>query len=674
MEGVIEKDAPVGTDRPQNGQPQSPDFTAEHGPPLHPLPQVGERSINEKDCAVIAFVSPDVKGFQAIIKHRFSDFNVFEISADDTVVHLRSLEIPVEKKPDVVKEDFSKYTDLSADERVLFTALTWTRIVHLAKKYSGSGEKHSEAESVNIDVTGKDKEERKRIHDLIRTHFPHLSSDTRAKDDGGTQKSLLSVCYRTKKQRSEWPKDRPKYLQFTLYKEDMDQHLILSLLGRQLYSMKEKFSFAGTKDKRSRSSQKVTVPWVTPAKLTDAMSKIRIRGPGKVVLGDFQYVPAPLTLGKSNGNRFSIVLRNVVESDEVMDSALNGLREKGFVNYFGLQRFGTTAVKTSEIGLALIKQQWQKAVEMIMMPRSNERFFMKNAREFWWQYRDAERTLRMLGRKNEGLTEARLLFGLKVCGKNDLVGALNLVQKNVRLMYLHAYQSHVFNRVVSARVEKHGLNVLVGDLFVPSEIDADQTLVEETDPEAKIESNLPAVQKVSQETVDKVSIYDVVLPLPGHQICYPENDMKSLYEEVLAEDDLDLDSFKSPVPVYSLGGNYRHMLGKVADMHWSTVTYSDPDQDLVASDLDRVQGRTEVVLGEEAGQYKGVIVDFSLKSSQYATMALREALKVDTGRDSQSAMTEAHRAEFSRKRENETEQDEENSCKKAKSEANQERP
>ena len=36
----------------------------------------------------------------------------------------------------------------------------------------------------------------------------------------------------------------------------------------------------------------------------------------------------------------------------------DGLRETGFVNYFGLQRFGTSSVKTSDVGLDLIRQDW----------------------------------------------------------------------------------------------------------------------------------------------------------------------------------------------------------------------------------------------------------------------------------------------------------------------------
>ena len=51
---------------------------------------------------------------------------------------------------------------------------------------------------------------------------------------------------------------------------------------------------------------------------------------------------------------------------------MNSLKN-GFINYFGHQRFGTdSTVKTSDIGLALVKNQWESAVELILKPRPNE--------------------------------------------------------------------------------------------------------------------------------------------------------------------------------------------------------------------------------------------------------------------------------------------------------------
>lgn len=43
------------------------------------------------------------------------------------------------------------------------------------------------------------------------------------------------------------------------------------------------------------------------------------------------------------------------------------------------------------------------------------------------------------------------------------------------------------------------------------------------------------VKTVTLEEVNKTSIYDVVYPLPGHAIEYPQNEIAEWYKEVLRE-------------------------------------------------------------------------------------------------------------------------------------------
>ena len=46
----------------------------------------------------------------------------------------------------------------------------------------------------------------------------------------------------------------------------------------------------------------------------------------------------------------------------------------------------------------------------------------------------------------------------------------------------------------------------------------------------------------------------------------------------------------------------------------------------------------------ESGQHRALCLEFSLNSSTYATMALREAMKVDLGKGSQTELTEKFKA------------------------------
>jgi tRNA pseudouridine13 synthase len=52
---------------------------------------------------------------------------------------------------------------------------------------------------------------------------------------------------------------------------------------------------------------------------------------------------------------------NVTGSDEQIEEAMSNLREKGFINYYGLQRFGSSSsVPTPEVGRALLLGQWKE--------------------------------------------------------------------------------------------------------------------------------------------------------------------------------------------------------------------------------------------------------------------------------------------------------------------------
>lgn len=53
------------------------------------------------------------------------------------------------------------------------------------------------------------------------------------------------------------------------------------------------------------------------------------------------------------------------------------------------------------------------------------------------------------------------------------------------------------------------------------------------------------------------TIHDVVLPLPGYDVVYPENDMKDHYRQIMANDGLDISNMRRKVKDYALSGAYR---------------------------------------------------------------------------------------------------------------------
>lgn len=97
----------------------------------------------------------------------------------------------------------------------------------------------------------------------------------------------------------------------------------------------------------------------------------RERERGKLGTDDkYRFVPQGLTLGDLGGNHFTIVLRDVQGIDEnELQASLESLQQNGFLNYFGMQRFGTSSVLTHTIGVAIMKKNYEEASNLILNPR-----------------------------------------------------------------------------------------------------------------------------------------------------------------------------------------------------------------------------------------------------------------------------------------------------------------
>lgn len=77
------------------------------------------------------------------------------------------------------------------------------------------------------------------------------------------------------------------------------------------------------------------------------------------------------------------------------------------------------------------------------------------------------------------------------------------------------------------------------------------------------------------------------------------------------------------------------------DLSWYTLLYNDPNCTLIRSDYEELLGEEEPK-SIPGGQYKALIIDMCLNSSIYATMVLREVLKMDTSSAYQTKLNDYH--------------------------------
>lgn len=254
------------------------------------------------------------------------------------------------------------------------------------------------------------------------------------------------------------------------------------------------------------------------------------------------------------------------------------MRKGGFINYFGLQRFGTSAVGTHEIGRALLQSDWTLATELILSPRPGEAPDVAAARAAWADGQNAKEALTRMPRR--AVAERALLEAFaKEGGMTDKLGAIARIPKNLRLMYVHAYQSALWNKSVSERVRLYGAGKpVVGDLVLlegsgDEEVDMDV----DNDDADKRRGNGPMTvsDAVRLSKVAKVkaldeqdlasgaySIEDVVMPLPGFAVEYPAGPVGQLYRSLMRDDGLDPDDMFRKQKDFSMvrcRTSWRHM-------------------------------------------------------------------------------------------------------------------
>ncbi|KAH0543271.1 hypothetical protein FGG08_002435 [Glutinoglossum americanum] len=549
--------------------------------------------------------------------------------------------------------------------------------------------------------------QRTRLHQSMRRIF-RSRLETETGEDGAVAVSFSNGSGRSRwgtmshqTQRPTFPQPnrksvreerRGEYLHFTLYKENKDTMEVISFLAKQLRIQPRSLQFAGTKDRRAVTVQRISAHRLDARKLA-GMNKF-LRGSR---VGGFEYKNEGLSLGDLAGNEFVITLRDCKFPDtkgmrfqeklttakiKVMDSALN-LEQKGFLNYYGLQRFGTFATGTHEVGMQMLQGNFQRACEQILS-FSEEALAAANdpqtllpdgpmvssddirraiALDLFKKTGQGKEALDRLPRKFSA--ESALIKHLSQSGKaKDWQGALQQISRPLRLMYVHAYQSLVWNIVAGERWKRWGDKVVEGDLVLVRDhggVEADTDSLEEEDEVGEVVIHAHAqsgrgrggeeferARPVSGEEAasGNISIFDIVLPTPGFDIVYPRNSLADFYKEFMESErggKLDPHDMRRSWKDISLSGSYRKLIGVVRGLGLEVKPYVGEDEQMVATDLERLQKTKRGETGgdknfatvgakadgseDDENQKIAVIVKFQLGTSQYATMALREFMK-----------------------------------------------
>jgi tRNA pseudouridine13 synthase len=166
---------------------------------------------------------------------------------------------------------------------------------------------------------------------------------------------------------------------------------VVRQISKQLGIREKQIGFAGSKDKHAITEQYFSIEGVKE----DKIKKLDVEN---VEINFVGYGKNPLSLGDLEGNQFEIVVRNLDSVD---------VKEINFVeNYFDEQRFSS---HNAEIGKHLIKKEFNLACKLI------DHFKVKEHLE---QH------------------------------SHDYIGALKKLSPRMLKMYVHAFQSYLWNETL----------------------------------------------------------------------------------------------------------------------------------------------------------------------------------------------------------------------------------
>jgi tRNA pseudouridine13 synthase len=358
-------------------------------------------------------------------------------------------------------------------------------------------------------------------------------------------------------------------------------------VARELHVDRKRMGFAGMKDKRA-----VTRQWLCVAnsdveqikELEDKLYKVKIL---KIMQNEKK-----LRIGQLIGNKFRLLIRDTENPEkdvEIAREVLAELEDKGVPNYFGWQRFGNKRPNTHVVGKLMLENNLKNVVDAyIGNPYPEEPEHIKEIRQMYDDGKLQEAFESMpRGMRYEKMMLKTLLKEMKKKKVDDIADldensykwAIESLPKPLKRMFVHAYQSYLFNKAVSKRAKLGVDKYVEGDII----IDNEEHLVHE----------------FGDDIDERIKNFEVhpTAPLFGSKVPLAGGKLGEMEQKILDDEGVTLEDFRVPkMPKLGSHGLRRAMRFKIWD---ASAEVTD----------------------------EGVLVEFSIPKGCYATAVLREIMK-----------------------------------------------
>jgi tRNA pseudouridine13 synthase len=312
------------------------------------------------------------------------------------------------------------------------------------------------------------------------------------------------------------PSGEGTHVYFRVTKKGLTTPAAIERIARHMGVRPHDIGVAGLKDAQAITSQMMSLEHADPVSLAacrDAQMQVQVvsRHTNK------------LRPGHLAANRFAIRMRGCGAAQlPAARAILDVLVRRGVPNYFGSQRFGARA-DTAALGEALVRGDLEEFIGLFLgRAQKEDPPDCKAARDAFdsgFYNRALERWPRHYG------NERRALAAYKK--KHDAARALGAIDKRMKRLYVSAFQSAIFNEVLTRRVQTID-KVFVGDLAQKTDTGGIFTVED-------VSAELPRAESFQISPTG---------PVPGYRSSLAGGEPGQTEREALAKFRVDLEDFR----------------------------------------------------------------------------------------------------------------------------------
>lgn len=286
----------------------------------------------------------------------------------------------------------------------------------------------------------------------------------------------------------------------------------LQMVRRRWRIEPRRLSYGGLKDRHAATVQYFTIFRGPERQLHQQNVAVQYLGQTK----------APYGSSDIRANRFRLTLRDLLPGEiEAAGPVIDTIRKAGLPNYFDDQRFGSVSPGGEFVARLLVRGQYEEALRLALAApyahdRAEDKKIKATLRQCWGDWAACKQQLPR--------SHARSLVDYLLSHPTDFKGAIARLRPELRGLYLSAYQSYLWNRLLASWLQQHcrGEQLLSIRLQIAS---------------------LPVYRDLTEEQMAELAT--LRLPLPSARVKLAGDDpIRPLLDAVMAEEGYPLEEMR----------------------------------------------------------------------------------------------------------------------------------